>query len=113
MKKDFQKTGEKIEKLLPKLRQECIDYISEKLKENKKIDLYDEEKDIEGESIYVAYDGGNHPEYASNLYSLVYDVHLNNNGKVALNTEDADDYEIDRLETMEIYDIACFIEDME
>ena len=38
--------------------------------------------------LYIAYDGGNHPEYASSLFAEVTDIELNNNNSFAVNTTD-------------------------
>jgi hypothetical protein len=108
MKKDFQKTGEKIEKLLPKLRQECLAFLSEELSKKGSI-CFDDDAPDDFDPIYVSYDGGAHPEYASNAFSTVYDVHLNDKGDIELCIEETDEYGIDRCTTMEVYDIACLV----
>ena len=53
--------------------------------------------DCDGANAYVVYDGGNHPEYASNGCSDVIDVHLYKDGSVCVNIEDCEDYDIDRV----------------
>ena len=113
IKNSFRDTGEQIEAMMSKLRKESIKFIKDTIiKESGKkgsINIYDED---ENDPVYVSYDGGSHPEYASNLYSMVYDVHINSNGKLVLCIEDSDDYEITRCTTMEIYEVACMIDDL-
>lgn len=53
----------------------------------------------------VSYDGGNHPEYASNVFSMVYSVYLKN-GEIFLNIQDCDEYEIDRVDYDDVFAIA-------
>lgn len=49
----------------------------------------------------VNYDGGNHPECSSNVYSDVRSV-FNKNGKLYVEIEDDDEYPIDNLSTAEL-----------
>ena len=53
----------------------------------------------------VSYDGGNHPEYASNVFSMIYSVYLKN-GEIFLNIQDCDEYEIDRVDYDDVFAIA-------
>ena len=58
----------------------------------------------------IAYDGGNHPEYASNLYSVVYGFRLENN-KIIFDIEDDSSYSEDRVMTTELIGLCdCIIE---
>lgn len=46
----------------------------------------------------VTYDGGNHPEYASNAFSTVYAVRRNEHyGTIGLEIDETDFYDIDRV----------------
>lgn len=56
----------------------------------------------------VNYDGGNHPEYSSNVYSDVRSV-FNKNGKIYVEIEDDDEYDIDNLSTDELVGICELI----
>ena len=63
----------------------------------------------------VSYDGGNHPEYASNCFSEVHGAFLDEDGEVYLIIDDCDEYEIRRVWSMEelkdVYDaIKFFVE---
>jgi hypothetical protein len=112
----FKIIGNQVDGLMLSLRKECISYIINAVDkhgdEDGSISLYNEQIDIDGDSLYISYDGGNHPEYASNLYSQVYDVHKDANGKVVLHIEDSDSYELERCTTMELYELANFIMDI-
>ena len=58
----------------------------------------------------IAYDGGNHPEYASDLYSLVYGFRLEND-KIYFDIEDDPSYSEDRVMTTELIGLCdCIIE---
>ena len=94
------KIYEKWEKLNKELFQESKDYIKECL--SKTIDnsvLLDECE------LYVTYDGGNHPEDDAYPYSHVERVYCEN-GKVYLDTEDCNHYNIDNITASELFDIA-------
>ena len=56
----------------------------------------------------IAYDGGNHPEYASNLYSTVYGFRLENN-EIIFGIEDDPSYSEVRVSTMDLIGICDFI----
>ena len=45
------------------------------------------------------YDGGNHPEYASNMYSAVEGFELNEKNIIVFSIEDSDCYEVGRVLT--------------
>ena len=46
----------------------------------------------------VTYDGGNHPEYASNAFSTVYAIRKNEHyGNIGLEIDETDFYDIDRV----------------
>ena len=48
------------------------------------------------EGVYVAYDGGNHPEYASTMASGVERIYVDN-GKLYFDLEDEPQYSFDRV----------------
>ena len=58
----------------------------------------------------VVYDGGNHPEYDSNAYSIVERVYLKD-GNVYLDIEDASDYNIDRISAESLFDVALAVKE--
>lgn len=61
----------------------------------------------------VSYDGGNHPEYDSNLYSELYGAFIKERGnekEIFLDIEDCECYSICRVP---IYDLYCVVEAVE
>ena len=60
------------------------------------------------ESLYVSYDGGNHPEYASNCYSVVSNIYVNN-GEIYLEIEETSNYPLTSVPVNEVVNIAEFI----
>lgn len=45
----------------------------------------------------VTYDGGRHPKYASNAFSIVNNIHIDDNGTIRIDCEDCKDYELSRV----------------
>lgn len=50
-------------------------------------EAYDEYQMNNG-SLYIAYDGGNHPEYASNMFSEVETIKVDDSNEIVIETED-------------------------
>ncbi len=107
--KKFQIMWDKISDELTELRKECIDYLTEQLNKEENKNGISLETD-NGDSVCVTYDGGRHPEYDTNAYSIVKGVYLKD-GKIMLDTEDCDEYSIDRIDTVELLSVCDFIED--
>ena len=87
--------------LMGKIRKTCLDIL---------IDLLSEEDgnrvEISEENMMsVPYDGGNHPEYASNCFSMLNAVYLKDD-VIYLDIEDCDAYEIDRVDNEVVFQIA-------
>ena len=80
----------------------CINEISPV---DRKVNFSDYEDGVE---IYVnvTYDGGNHPEYASNICSMVNGIFIDGKDKINLIIEDCDEYEEYRVLTNELHDVA-------
>ena len=97
----FIKTGEKYTSILVKLRRDCITYIKGMIAEHGKITLGDEDDDC----VAITYDGGSHPEYAGNPYSLVQSVYVKND-ELYFEIEETDEYEEDRVLTSDLYSVA-------
>ena len=92
------------------IRTECEEYISSVLEEHGgSIDFDDYEPDY---YVSVTYDGGNHPEYASNAFSVVNGVFINRRGVISLNIEDCSDYELEDINWEEVYDVANYIKEI-
>ena len=62
------------------------------------------------ENINIIYDGGNHPEYASNCSSKVYAMCVSI-GEVYAIIEDSSHYEFDRIDTADLLQICSAIKD--
>ena len=106
-KAKFIKTGDDFSNIAAQLKQECVDYLTQVTKENGSIEFDLEQDD---ENVCVSYDGGRHPEYASNLYSTVYSVSFNaDKNRLSIETEDDDDYTVDRLSVDEVYTLALAV----
>ena len=99
----FIKTGEEFSKIEAKLKNECVEYLTQVTKEKGSIDL------TQGK-YYVSYDGGRNPEYTSTLYSNVYVVSFNKSkNRLSIETEDDDDYTVDRMSTDDLYTLAMAV----
>ena len=102
----FIKTGDDFSNIATQLKQECVDYLTQVTKENGSI-KFDWEQD--DEFVCVSYDGGRHPEFC-NLYSTVYSVSFNaDKNRLSIETEDDDDYSVDRLSVDEVYTLALAV----
>lgn len=108
--KKFQKIGEQVSDLMRPLRKECVKFLKKKLKDNGKIDLIEIEDDCG--IVCVTYDGGRHPEYATNAFSTVLSVFKKDN-EIYFETADCDEYSIDRIDAMELYGVCDFIAENE
>lgn len=102
----FEKTAKKLLEILPQLRKECVEFLKNKLRENNN-KLSWNSYEIGG-YVSVCYDGGNHPEYASNVFSSVEGVFIDDD-KIYLNIEDDDKYSIDNVNTGELLDVCSYI----
>ena len=92
------------------VKENCEEYIKIVLKENNgsiNFDDYDTDNFVS-----VPYDGGNHPEYASNCFSTVYGVFMHKEGYVCLNTEDCDCYPLSDVDWDAVYDVAEYINEL-
>ncbi len=58
----------------------------------------------------INYARGNHPEYASNVFSTVYGVFFDKEKNIYLKTEDCDHYYIDDVTTGGLADLANFLD---
>ena len=106
----YQKTFEEINPLLKRMREECFEFLNRALSENPDgFDLQDYADKVG--MVCVTYDGGNHPEYASNAFSQVLSVTKRKDGSVIFETED-DDIEADSLDTIEIAGVCDVISQM-
>lgn len=90
----------------------CIDYLKKTIKELGGAICTDGEEDtLTGDTLTVTYDGGRHPEYDTNAFSEVSSIYLKD-GKIYLDTEDCEEYSIDRINDDEVYNVAMFVYEM-
>jgi len=92
-------------------KRRALDYILDSVKNanNYTIPFVDEDGEpFGGMNVFVTYDGGRHPEYAANPYSIVKSVYMKD-GKLYVDCEDCDEFSFDRLEWGDIIDIADYI----
>lgn len=82
----------------------CIDYLKKTIKEVGGTICTEGEED----TLTVTYDGGRHPEYDTNAFSEVNNIFLKDD-KIYLDTEDCEEYSIDRINDDEVYDVAMFV----
>lgn len=102
--KKYEKIAEQFFQLSVTLKQECIKYLKRYLK---KRENYIVDFDNCDYSITVVYDGGNHPEYASNAFSTVESILIKDNN-IYVDTEDSR-ISVDVLSTEELFDICSYI----
>ena len=117
--KEMKKVNELLEQMLPmraEVEKRCLAYLKRELKNAKgnTINFQDEDgKAIGNNYVCVTYDGGRHPEYASNAFNQVHSIYLkkNNNGKdcIILDTEDDDEYGIENINFDELVDLAYYV----
>jgi hypothetical protein len=109
-KEKFQVLSDKWLLLQGKVRKECIKFLEKTLKANNNHLEWDD-SELDG-SVCVTYDGGNHPEYASNAFSTVTGIDLNERGEITLDIEDDSEYDIENITTEELYDICDFVDNV-
>ena len=112
MKKEtyIKKAGELYDSIIPiqnEIRQKSEKFIKKVLEENGgslDFDDYDVNNWVS-----VPYDGGNHPEYASDCFSTVNGVFFDKDGDIALNIEDCSNYPIENINWDDVYNVAEYI----
>ena len=102
--KEVIKLKESIAETERKIKEGSLEYLKKVLKENGgRISC-----EVKDDFISVPYDGGRHPEYASNEFSMVEEIYLKDD-KIYLAIEETDEYEIDRINDDDIYNLAMFV----
>lgn len=105
MDNELEKVADSYYNLGIKLRDLCYKYLIKVLENNNESISWIELP----EYISVCYDGGNHPEYASNAFSTVHGIKRIGAG-IYLDIEDDDKYDISLITTDELYSICDFID---
>ncbi len=93
-------------------RTEAERFITKLLTEhNNVIALYNEKTHgyVGNEVVTVSYDGGNHPEYASNVFSNVHKVYFEKQNGILLDTEDSTRYPLDSCFTEDVINLALYL----
>ncbi len=107
---NLEKSLDEYYKVASEARKNCKDYLKWAVKKYGKKETDNNGKivfrlefdtEYDDQNISVAYDGGAHPEYASNLYSEVYSVSVCLDD-ITLDIEDSSQYEFDRVETADL-----------
>lgn len=108
----MKKVNELLDAIKPmraEVKTRCLAYLKRQLKKRTRIDFYDEEGDAIGnEYVCVTYDGGRHPEYASNAFSNVNGVYISN-GKILLDTDDDCEYDIQNITWDELVNLTDYV----
>lgn len=107
----LRKADELYDSIVPiqkKIREKSEKYLQMVLAEHGgSIDFDDYDPD---EFVSVPYDGGNHPEYASNCFSTVNGVFTDKKGRIYLNIEDCSKYSLTDVDWDDVYNVAYHIE---
>lgn len=102
--KEVIKLKESIAETERKIKEGCLEYLKKVLKQNGgRISC-----EVKDEFLTVPYDGGRHPEYATNEFSNVDEVYLKDD-KIFLSIEETDEYEIGRINDDDLYSVAMFV----
>ena len=101
-----------INELEAKALSECMGFLKGLLVLNGgEIEFHEYDEDgyqTDDNSFVVPYDGGAHPEYASNCFSDVESVFIKN-GKIYLEIEDCEEYPISSLDDRNVIDLCLYI----
>lgn len=97
LKRDFEVARKWYHEVCSEARETAKDYLAKMLEgqPDKRIQR-DENEYLDG--IAVTYDGGNHPEYASCVLSVVYAIYLDEKGTIIFDLEE-EAVDIDRITT--------------
>lgn len=107
IEREMRKCNMKVHEWAIRAREACSAYLTQVLDKYPVLTL-DPERDEE--YVTISYDGGNHPEYASNVFSVVKRVYKGDKGAIMFATEDSDDIEVYRVDTGDLIAICDIIE---
>lgn len=102
----FETVYAEYEVLRGELRKACMSWLKKQLKKHVRFDFTDM-----GHQIMCNFDGGDDPEFASTCFSFVNGVFIDN-GKVYVDLEDCEDYEINKLTTDELYTLCDYVKNI-
>jgi hypothetical protein len=108
--KEFNRTSKKFYEWKGKARTAAENYLRDVLRqqENRTIEF---DTEYDDECLAVIYDGGNHPEYASNVCSSVYSIYMDKYDRISLSIEDSPDYELRRVDILDLLAICESVKD--
>lgn len=89
-----------------KMRKAALSWLKAQLKKIPSMDFTYLENQIS-----CNYHGGNHPEYASDCFSTIEGVYIED-GMIYLRIEDCDSYEIDELSTDEVFELCDYVKNV-
>jgi hypothetical protein len=108
--REFEKRYKKYKTIRTKLSNACIEFIKEVATawDGNVFPLSDisNEFDVDDAYCYIVYDGGRHPEYASNAFSKVEGIFIDKKGNLTLSIEDCDKYDIERVDEQDLDSVA-------
>ena len=109
----FKIIGKEVMKRLATLREDCTIFLKNTLKEfDGDITLVNSDGEfIDSDVVSCTYDGGNHPEYAANPFSIIYRLKSFGDDDIRLDIEDTDDYPLENISTLELYYLCLYISD--
>ena len=106
---------ESVDLLMASVVKNCNNYLKQALIENGgSISFHEYDDDglqLDDNAFSVPYDGGNHPEYASNCFSDIERVYLDGDS-IYLEIEDCEEYGIERIDIYTLYDLCEYIHDV-
>ena len=110
---NFEKTYQEFIRLETEMRTSCLDMLKEicNRREDKTIDLsnFKDFRMFVGDCYpTIAYDGGRHPEYATNMFSGVDGFRLEDN-KILFDIEDTSNYDDYRVSTDDLINLCEMI----
>ena len=104
-----------VDLLMATVVKNCNKYLKGVLKANGgSISFHEYDEDgirTDDNAFSVPYDGGNHPEYASNCFSDFERVYLEENN-IYLEIEDCEEYDIVNIDIYTLYDLCEYIHDV-
>lgn len=112
---EIKEKNEKVSKMMNELSEAMVKELTDIVKERGEIGLVNDD-DFDNSPVYVTYDGGNHPEYQSTLFSEVFNVKMTKKGVLVAETEDAEleVASMPYLDILEIYDaVVCIVTEEE
>lgn len=110
IEKKYHRTAKLFSQAVTSFRTVALDYLKSLLEEHGRI-YFNFNGDSPDEVVCVAYDGGRHPEYNSNMFSIVISVFLDGNGNILLELDEDGEYGINHVCTQDIYSVIHAITD--